>query len=151
MEHAMADLRDGGGSLATEAPRLRVLVVDDIAAMADALALVIRAEGHDAAAVYGGPEAIEAAGAAQADPATAFDVVLLDFMMPGMNGGEAAEALYRLPRAQQPKIVIHTSMDLNDPRLRGVRCERLIRKTYSMEELIEVLLHVAEDPAADRG
>jgi len=63
----------------------RVLVVDDNADAADSLALLLRMHGHQAVACHGGDEAVEALAAG------AFDVVLLDISMPGMDGLELAK------------------------------------------------------------
>lgn len=66
---------------------LRVLVVDDRSDGADALAGLLRLDGHDAEAAYGGPQALESAHRRRPD------VVLLDLAMPGMDGFEVARHL----------------------------------------------------------
>jgi CheY-like chemotaxis protein len=116
--------------------KLRILVVDDIVAVTDALVLLLTAEGHDVAGVYDGPTAIAACESAPPD------VVLLDFQMPEMNGAQVAAKLYALPMPQTTKIVVHTSLDLSDVRLLGLRCDRLIYKTYSIELLLSTLVEV---------
>ncbi|MEM7250217.1 MAG: response regulator [Pseudomonadota bacterium] len=60
----------------------RILVVDDIESNRDLLARRLRRDGHDVTLVPGGREALE-----KLDRQT-FDMVLLDLMMPEMNGFE---------------------------------------------------------------
>lgn len=66
---------------------LKILVVDDNRAAADALAKLLSLRGHRTHAVYTGQEAIETA------PAHAPDVILLDIGLPDMEGYEVAQAL----------------------------------------------------------
>ena len=61
----------------------RILVVDDHPANVKALRLFLKAEGHEVLEATNGVEALEAV--AQQHP----DLVLLDIMMPGMDGYEA--------------------------------------------------------------
>jgi signal transduction histidine kinase/PAS domain-containing protein len=65
----------------------RVLVVDDNADGADALAQIVELLGHVAEVAYDGPSAVEKARARRPD------VVLCDIGLPGMSGYEVAEAL----------------------------------------------------------
>ncbi len=66
---------------------LRVLIVDDSKDSADSLAALARMWGHEARVAYGGMEAIGLARAFLPD------VVLLDLVMPGMEGTELAQEL----------------------------------------------------------
>jgi len=73
----------GGVSPAASPPgpsRGRVLVVDDDAALAEMLGIVLRREGYEPAFVADGARAL--ATFQQVRP----DLVLLDLMLPGRNG-----------------------------------------------------------------
>jgi CheY-like chemotaxis protein len=70
---------------------LRVLAVDDCEDTASVLAILLRLMGHDVRLAHDGPEAI---ALAQEEPP---DVILLDLLLPGMNGFEVARALRRQP------------------------------------------------------
>ena len=70
---------------------LRVLVVDDNADAAEALAMLIRLWGHDAGTARDGPAALLAAALLRPD------VALLDLGMPGMDGYELGRRLRALP------------------------------------------------------
>jgi DNA-binding response OmpR family regulator len=64
--------------------RLRILVVDDLPDAADSLAFLLGVVGHDAQAAYSGRSAVDKADV------IAFDVVLLDIGMPGLDGYSVA-------------------------------------------------------------
>jgi hypothetical protein len=64
-------------------PGLRVLVVDDEKVIADTLVQILTQGGFTAAVAYSGEHAIHCARDDH------FDVVLMDVMMPEMNGIEA--------------------------------------------------------------
>jgi two-component system response regulator MtrA len=65
----------------------RVLVVDDDPALAEMLSIVLRGEGFDTAVVSDGPRALPAVREMRPD------VVLLDLMLPGMNGIDVCRAI----------------------------------------------------------
>jgi two-component system, OmpR family, response regulator MtrA len=65
----------------------RVLVVDDDPALAEMLTIVLRGEGFDTAVVSDGPRAMPAVRELRPD------VVLLDLMLPGMNGIDVCRAI----------------------------------------------------------
>jgi two-component system response regulator MtrA len=65
----------------------RVLVVDDDPALAEMLTIVLRSEGFDTAVVADGTRALPAVRELRPD------VVLLDLMLPGMNGIDVCRAI----------------------------------------------------------
>lgn len=69
--------------------KARVLVIDDDPLVADTLAMVLKASGSAATAVYSGEKALELARL------TSFDKVMTDVMMEPMNGIQAALGLSR--------------------------------------------------------
>jgi len=66
---------------------VRVLVVDDDSALAEMLGIVLRGEGFETSFVYDGSTALETFRRIKPD------VVLLDLMLPGMNGIDVCRAL----------------------------------------------------------
>jgi len=81
---------------------LRVLVVDDNADAADALAAVAELLGCEAHACYGGSEALDALQAELPD------VLLLDLSMPGVGGLEVA-AQARALAGRHPLLLVATT------------------------------------------
>src|SRR5687767_8019766 len=67
--------------------KARVLVVDDDPALAEMLTIVLRSEGFETAVVADGPHALPALRELKPD------IVLLDLMLPGMNGIDVCKAI----------------------------------------------------------
>jgi CheY-like chemotaxis protein len=119
---------------AGEAPhaRLRVLVVDDQRDVADGVAMLLEALGHDARAVYDGAAAL---AASRAQPP---HVIFVDIGMPGMTGYELARHIrqdaalakiclvaltgYGRPEDRERALAagfdLHVTKPLSEPRLR---------------------------------
>jgi signal transduction histidine kinase/HPt (histidine-containing phosphotransfer) domain-containing protein len=85
-----------GGDAGRRRPALRVLVADDVPANLAVLRALLESAGHSVSCVQGGEEAV-AAVAASPDPP--FDAVLMDVMMPGLDGREATKRIRALPGA----------------------------------------------------
>ena len=83
----------------------RVLVVDDNDAARAVLVHMAQSLGLRASAATGGPDAIGQVVAADArrEP---FDMILLDWKMPGMSGVECASQLTRLPLTHRPPTML---------------------------------------------
>ncbi|HZG08502.1 MAG TPA: ATP-binding protein [Allosphingosinicella sp.] len=75
-------------------PARRLLVIDDDHSVRDLLAELLTEQGHHVTAARDGPE-----GLARIE-GEAFDLVLLDYAMPGMSGAQVAEAARRLRPGQ---------------------------------------------------
>jgi DNA-binding response OmpR family regulator len=67
----------------------RILVVEDEEAIAEAVGARLRSEGYEVRVVHDGPEALRAAAA---EPP---DLVVLDLMLPGMDGLEVCREIQR--------------------------------------------------------
>jgi len=91
---------------------MRILVVDDEPEMVALLARGLTAEGHDVEPALDGIAAMTAAKAG------AFDVAILDVMLPGMSGLELSRRL----KEHDPTIavILLTARDAVDDRVRGL-------------------------------
>lgn len=85
--------------------RLAVLVVDDDHDTADSLAVLLHLMGYHSRAVYGGIEAQRAV--TEELP----DVVVLDLLMPDMDGWELAHRLRALPLSRRPLLIALTGCE----------------------------------------
>lgn len=88
---------------------LRVLIVDDNRDGADALGLLVEELGNQVHVTYGGAKALEVA--------TAFrpNLMLVDLVMPGMDGCDLVKRLRRIPAFTQTKIVAITGEKEKNP------------------------------------
>ncbi|PWF55754.1 response regulator, partial [Massilia glaciei] len=91
---------------------IRVLVVDDNAPAGEILADMLRVLQLEVAVAANGVQALAALAAAGARP---FDLVLMDWRMPGMNGDEVTRHLRADARiAPTPKVVMVTAYGRED-------------------------------------
>ncbi len=92
----------------------RVLVVDDILANVKLLEARLRAEYFEVLTAYSGAEALEICARERVD------VVLLDVMMPGMDGFEVCRRLKSEPATQDMPVVMVTALDQPSDKLQGL-------------------------------
>ena len=92
----------------------RVLVVDDLEPNVKLLEAKLRAEYFDVIGAYSGKEAIEKAVSEQPD------IILLDVMMPGMDGFEACRQIKAAPETMHIPVVMVTALDQQADRVAGL-------------------------------
>ncbi len=92
----------------------RVLVVDDILANVRLLEARLTADYFEVLTARNGPEALEIAS--QERP----DIILLDVMMPGMDGFEVCRRLKAAPETQHIPVIMVTALDHPSDRVQGL-------------------------------
>lgn len=92
----------------------RIFVVDDSQASTDVLVRHMKLEGWEARAFNDPLEALEAI---RTDPP---DLMLLDVMMPGMNGLAVLKALRAQPATAEMPVIMLTALDEADDVVRGL-------------------------------
>src|SRR6266702_8110557 len=92
----------------------RVLVVDDVPANAKLMEARLTAEYFDVVTATSGAEALAICERAQCD------IVLLDVMMPEMDGFEVCRRLKAGPRTHHIPVVMVTALDQPSDRVRGL-------------------------------
>ncbi len=92
----------------------RVLVVDDLEPNVKLLEAKLRAEYFDVLSAFSGQEALDKAKAEQPD------IILLDVMMPGMDGFEACRRIKEDPETAHIPIVMVTALDQQADRVAGL-------------------------------
>ena len=92
----------------------RILVIDDVAASARMLSAKLVAEYYDVIVAEDGPTALRLAE--QNEP----DVILLDIMMPGMDGFEVCRQLKKNPLTAHTPVVMVTALNDLADRVRGL-------------------------------
>jgi two-component system cell cycle response regulator len=92
----------------------RILVVDDIEANVRLLEAKLSADYYDVITANSGLEALEAARASQPD------IILLDVMMPGLDGFETCRRLKDDPATRHIPVVLVTALDGRHDRVTGL-------------------------------
>ena len=92
----------------------RILVVDDILANVRLLEAKLAAEYFEVVTAMNGVDALEAVQRAKPD------IVLLDVMMPGIDGIEVCRRMKANPHTQHIPIIMVTALDQLEDRVRGL-------------------------------
>jgi PAS domain S-box-containing protein len=108
-----------------------VLIVDDQPGAREVLRGLLTGQGYDLAFASNGEEAL--AKAAELGP----DLILLDVMMPGMDGFEVCRRLRADPLLAKVPIIMITALDDRDARLQGLKLgvDDFITKPFISAEL----------------
>jgi two-component system cell cycle response regulator len=93
----------------------RVLVVDDVVANVKLLQARLEAEYFEVLTAMSGPEALEICAQGQCD------IVLLDVMMPDMDGFEVCRRIKSNPTTAHVPVVILTALDQPSDRVAGLQ------------------------------
>ncbi len=107
-----------------------VLIVDDDPALVEALTDLLREEGY---LVEAHTVATDALARLSREPRP--DVVLLDYLMPGMNGDEFLRALERA-EIDVPVMLLSA---MSESRMPTRRVRAVIRKPFDLERLLAAL------------
>jgi CheY-like chemotaxis protein len=118
-----------------DAPSPRVLVVDDDAVILRLLEVNFRLDGFEVETANGGEEAVRKA--AETHP----DAIVMDVMMPGMDGWTVTERLRSDPATADTPIVLLSARVRDDDRSRGYALGVVdyVTKPFDPIELIEVV------------
>jgi two-component system, OmpR family, response regulator MprA len=108
---------------------LRILVVDDDAAVAGTVARVLRADGHLVDVAADGPAALRMARAA------AYELVVLDVLLPGVDGIGVCR---RLREESAVPILMLTALGATDDRVHGLDsgADDYLAKPFAYQELL---------------
>ncbi len=110
----------------------RILVVDDISANVKLLEARLTAEYFDVQTATSGPDALDRL------ERIPFDIVLLDVMMPGMDGFEVCRRIKANPRTTFIPVIMVTALDQAADRVKGLEAgaDDFLTKPVSDVQLI---------------
>jgi CheY-like chemotaxis protein len=113
----------------------RVLVVDDEPQVVWVIQFSLESEGYETYTACDGIEAMHQV--AEHRP----DLVVLDVMMPRMDGWSVLAELAKLPEDERPRVVMVTALASAGDRARAAElgAAAFVTKPFSVEELLEVL------------
>jgi two-component system response regulator MprA len=127
---------------------MRILVVDDDAAVRESLGRALRLEGYDVELASDGLEALERLQGSGDDP----DLVVLDVLMPNIDGLEVCRRLRRM--GSRLPVLMLTARDEVTDRVAGLDAgaDDYVVKPFALAELlarVRALLRRSADEAVD--
>jgi CheY-like chemotaxis protein len=117
-----------------------VLVVDDDRDMVEVITMILGSEGFAYRTAANGLEALDAIDRER--PA----VVLLDMLMPVMNGWQAADEIHHRYGRTVP-IVVLTAAEHAEARAREVEADDVLAKPFDIEDLLRIVGRYCHPPA----
>ena len=116
----------------------RILIVDDSPSQLLGIQRIVEKLGHEILTATDGAAGVEAARAQLPD------LVLMDVVMPNLNGFQATRTLARDASTKHIPVILVTTKDQDTDRMWGMRqgAKAYITKPFSEDELSEVLERV---------
>jgi putative two-component system response regulator len=110
----------------------RILIVDDEVAARTALATLLRREGFEVRDASDGPSALAACATFRPD------LILLDIVMPGMDGFEVCRRIKATPETRLTPVVLITGLSATEDRIRGINAsaDDFLSKPIDFNELL---------------
>ncbi|EAU55768.1 response regulator [Mariprofundus ferrooxydans] len=118
---------------------MHVLAIDDDESIRELYTATLTAQGYRVHTAGNGPDGISLAESVEPD------IIILDLMMPGMDGFEVAERLKRQPRTQNIPIIVVTARELavaERVRLMGHIEECVSKEQFTRERLIDEIRQI---------
>lgn len=129
-------------------PSRMVLVVDDDMKSVEILSAFLLAEGYSVMKSYGGEDAIELAQKHKPD------MILLDLMMPGVNGFDVLQALYKNPETSGIPVLVVTAKELSSEerkQLNGHIVDIMKKSSFSKTDFLREIHRAISAPALEKG
>ena len=110
-----------------------ILVVDDELANAEVMSLILEEEGYRVFCASNGRHGLERV--AEVRP----DLVVLDFMMPIMNGADMAKALRASTQTRHIRILMNSSLTEQAVREHTTDYDVFLRKPYNIDAALQAI------------
>jgi twitching motility two-component system response regulator PilH len=122
----------------------RILIVDDSPSQLMGIRRIVEKLGHEALTAEDGAAGVEAAK--REIP----DMILMDVVMPNLNGFQATRSITREASTKHIPIVLVTTKDQDTDRVWGMRqgAKAYITKPFSETELADIIQQMLGGPAA---
>jgi twitching motility two-component system response regulator PilH len=113
----------------------RILIVDDSPSQLMGMKRIVEKLGHEALTAEDGAAGVEAAKANKPD------LILMDVVMPNLNGFQATRAISKEATTSHIPIVLVTTKDQETDKVWGMRqgAKAYITKPFNEAQLIEVI------------
>jgi len=123
-----------------------ILVVDDEFGNAEVLGLILEEEGYRVFCAANGRDGLERAKDVLPD------LIVVDFMMPIMNGAEMGRLVRESPRLSQAKILLHSGLSEAVVREQFDGYDAFLRKPYNVDMALRLIGELLSDePGAKPG
>ena len=111
----------------------KILIVEDEPSIVVPLQFIMKENGYDVAVAFSGEEAVDAI--TESKP----DLILLDIMLPGMDGYELCQMIRQNPDWKGIKIIFLTALGREADRAKGMAldADAYITKPFSNKEVVE--------------
>ena len=113
----------------------KILVIDDEPELVKAITIRFKASGYEVTPAYDGQEGVNKAGEIKPD------LILLDVIMPKMDGYEVCKRLKAVPETKDIPIIIFTASGQRDLERKclAVGAKGVIMKPFEATELLELV------------
>jgi twitching motility two-component system response regulator PilH len=113
----------------------RILIVDDSPSQLMGMKRIVEKLGHEAISAEDGAAGVEAA------KANIPDLILMDVVMPNLNGFQATRAISKEASTAHIPVVLVTTKDQETDKVWGMRqgAKAYITKPFTESQLIEVI------------
>ena len=113
----------------------RILIVDDSPSQLLGMKRIVEKLGHEAVTAEDGAAGVEAAKASLPD------LILLDVVMPNLNGFQATRAISKEATTSQIPVVLVTTKDQETDKVWGMRqgAKAYITKPFTESQLVEII------------
>lgn len=112
--------------------KVKILVVDDEVAICSMLSLALQTAGYEVESVHDGKDVMAALVNTQPD------LILLDWMLPGVSGIELARQIKQSPDFNELPIIMLTARTEEDSKVTGLEsgADDYVTKPFSIRELV---------------
>ncbi|MGI8560989.1 MAG: response regulator [Luteimonas sp.] len=113
----------------------RILIVDDSPSQLMGIRRIVEKLGHEALTAEDGAAGVEAAKRELPD------LILMDVVMPNLNGFQATRSITREPTTRHIPVILVTTKDLDTDRVWGMRqgAKAYLTKPFSEGDLAEAI------------
>lgn len=113
----------------------RILIVDDSPSQLMGIRRIVEKLGHEAVTAEDGAAGVDAAKRELPD------LILMDVVMPNLNGFQATRAITREPTTKHIPVILVTTKDQDTDRVWGMRqgAKAYITKPFNEEELSKTI------------
>jgi CheY-like chemotaxis protein len=120
---------------------VKIMIVDDEPDMVSVVVAMLKRGGFGVMQAYSGQECLDKVAGDKPD------LILMDVMMPGINGFETTKKIKENPQTKDIPVVMLTAKTSKDAKLEGFQnslCDGYVEKPVKMEDLLKVVNWILE-------